>query len=84
LIEIRNKANRELSASDAKYNMVKQTYLKQKREADSKLISLIMSKNMVLIQCGIEYKSLIEKVCGDKNLPEELNAAEKKLDQWTT
>lgn len=35
LIEVRNKANRELSAADAKVNMVLQNYNKQKREADS-------------------------------------------------
>ncbi|KAI8641196.1 hypothetical protein BD408DRAFT_418551 [Parasitella parasitica] len=64
-IETRNKATRELSASEAKLNMVKQNYTKQKKEAD-------------------KYKSLIEKVCGDRNLPQELAAAEKKQDQWTT
>lgn len=36
LIEVRNKANRELSAADAKVNMVLQNYNKQKREADSR------------------------------------------------
>lgn len=36
MIEVRNKANRELSAADAKVNMVLQNYNKQKREADSK------------------------------------------------
>ncbi|EPB90372.1 hypothetical protein HMPREF1544_02738 [Mucor circinelloides 1006PhL] len=40
LIEVRNKANRELSAADAKVNMVLQNYNKQKREAD-KFQSLI-------------------------------------------
>ncbi|CEP14075.1 hypothetical protein [Parasitella parasitica] len=64
-IETRNKATRELSAIEAKFNMVKQNYTKQKAEAD-------------------KYKSLIEKVCGDKNLPQELAATEKKQDQWTT
>ncbi|KAL0145178.1 DNA repair protein RAD50 [Mucor lusitanicus] len=56
LIEVRNKANRELSAADAKVNM---------READ-------------------KFQSLIEKVCGQGDLPTELADTEKKADIWTT
>ncbi|KAK4520801.1 ribosomal protein S23 [Mucor velutinosus] len=65
LIEVRNKANRELSAADAKLNMVLQNYNKQKREAD-------------------KFQSLIEKVCGQKDLPAELADTVKKADIWAT
>ncbi|KAL9555627.1 hypothetical protein MBANPS3_002284 [Mucor bainieri] len=65
LIEVRNKANRELSAADAKVNMVVQNYNKQKREAD-------------------KFQSLIDKVCGQGDLPTELADTEKKADIWTT
>ncbi|KAI8141253.1 hypothetical protein BJV82DRAFT_518796 [Fennellomyces sp. T-0311] len=81
LQEIQRRLNRELSAIDAKLSIAKES-LSEKEQQASGEFHLATKAKILIIHSREAFENQINQECGDKNLPDEIEAVDTALTQY--